>query len=180
MRKLVLLSVLGVIALALVSCGGGSWTELSVPSDPNFLFANGSGESATLQLALDKAIAAARTEISRQMTIKINSMQKIFAEEIGAGQDAELRSLYESATKTIVSQELYGSKVKEQKYRQVSGRYEAQVLMEYPIGAANAALANQIKSNQNMYTRFRASESFKEMETEVEKYEAWKKQQGMQ
>jgi len=182
MRKLMLLTVLALFSVALINCGGGNssggWTELAVPSDPNFLFAFGSGESATLQLALDKAIAAARTEVGRQMTIKLNSLQKIYAEEIGAGEDSELRSMYESVTKTIVSQELYGSKVKEQKYRQRSGRYEAQVVMEYPIGAANAALANQIKANNNMYTRFRASEGFKELESEVDKYEEWKKQQG--
>jgi len=181
MRKLMLLSVLAMFAVALVNCGGGGgWTELNVPSDPNFLFAFGSGESATLQLALDKGIAAARTEVGRQMTIKLNSLQKIYSEEVGAGDDSELRTMYEAVTKTIVSAELYGSKVKEQKYRQKGGRYEAQVVMEYPVGAANAALVNQIKKNNNMYTRFRASEGFKELEKEVDKYEEWKKNQGVQ
>jgi len=52
------------------------------------------------------------------------------------------------------------------------------VLAEYPIGAANEAFLEQIKRNEQMYTRFRSSETFKELNEEVERYEKWKKEQG--
>jgi len=86
-----------------------------------------------------------------------------------------LRQMYTSATKAVVSTQLMGSKIKEQKYQQNKGKYQAVVLVEYPIGAANTALVNQIKKNENLYTRFRASESFKELDAEVEKLEQEKK-----
>ena len=38
-------------------------------------------------------------------------------------------------------------------------------------------LMEQVKANEQMYTRFRATEAFKELDAEVQKYEAWKKSQ---
>ncbi len=49
-------------------------------------------------------------------------------------------------------------------------------LMQYPIGAANEALVQQIKKNQDMYTKFQASKSFKELDDEVNKLDESKQQ----
>jgi hypothetical protein len=49
--------------------------------------------------------------------------------------------------------------------------------MELPMGAANAQLMDEIKKNKELYTRFRASEVYKELDSEVQKYEEWKKAQ---
>jgi hypothetical protein len=35
----------------------------------------------------------------------------------------------------------------------------------------------QIKKNNEMYTRFRSSQAFKDLDSEVQKYEEWKKAQ---
>ena len=166
MRNLLLLS--GLLAmLTLSSCSG--WQKLTVPSDPNYLYAIGLAESKDKQLAIDKAALIARTEIGRQMELELNSLQKRFVEEIGAKDDAELSIQYTSATKEVVSTQLMGSRIKESKYKEEGDKYHAEVLVEYPIGKANEALVNQIKKNKEMYTRFLASESFKELELEVEK-----------
>jgi len=58
--------------------------------------------------------------------------------------------------------------------------WRAYVLVEYPIGAANQAFMEQVKKNDQMYTRFRASQTFKELDDEVKKYEDFKKQQTQQ
>ena len=49
--------------------------------------------------------------------------------------------------------------------------------MAMPIGDANAAIVNRIKAQQNLYTRFRASQAFTELEADVENYEKWKQDQ---
>lgn len=171
--------LVAVTVIVLLGCAGtGGWNTIKTPDDPNFLFANGTAESADLQLAIDRATLSARTEVGRQLELKLNSMQKSFAEETGAAGD-ELLQMYTTATKAVVSTQLSGSKIRESKYQEKNGIYRAVVLVEYPIGAGNAALLEQIKNNQNLYTRFRASESFKELENEVEKYENWKKEKGM-
>jgi hypothetical protein len=55
--------------------------------------------------------------------------------------------------------------------------WRAYVMMELPLGAANAALLDEIKKNKELYTRYRASEAFKDLDSEVQKYEEWKQQQ---
>ena len=51
--------------------------------------------------------------------------------------------------------------------------------MELPIGPANSALLDAVKKQQNLYTRFRSSQGFQELEEEVEKYDQFKKEQGL-
>jgi len=187
----ILMSVFGValIALMLVGCGGSKeaastgggdvpdWFT-NPPQDPNYLFAANTATSQDLQLAIDKAVTGARTEIGRQMEVKVNGLQKKFEEETGVGQDAQLLSQFTSASKTVVSTQLSGSRIKFQKQLREGNLWRAYVLMEYPIGAASEAMMKAIKSNNQMYTRFRASEAYKDLDTEVQKYEDFKKQQG--
>jgi hypothetical protein len=111
------------------------------------------------------------------MEVKVNGLQKKFEEETGVGQDAQLLSQFTSASKTVVSTQLSGSRIKFQKQLREGNLWRAYVLMEYPIGAASEAMMKAIKANNQMYTRFRATESFKDLDKEVEKYEEWKKQQ---
>jgi len=180
MRTKVLLGMAALAVVIIAGCAGsGGWKTIETPTDANFYFATGTSESADLQLAIDKATLNARAEIGRQLELKLNSLQKSFAEEVG-DTDPELNKLYSSATEVVVSTQLSGSKIKDTKYQEKNGKYHAVVLVEYPVNAANAALVNQIKKDQALYTRFRASEGFKELEAEVEKYENWKKEKGQE
>lgn len=180
------------VGLFLTGCGGGSqqaqqaastdvpeWFA-SPPSDPNYLFAPQTAVSQDLQLAIDKATTGARTEIGRQMEVRVQGLQKKFEEEVGTGTDAQLLSQFTQAAKTVVSTTLSGSKIKLQKQLREGNLWRAYVLMQYPIGAASDAFLQSMKKNDKTYTRFRATETFKEMEEEVKKYEEFKKSQGMQ
>ena len=189
LRSTIVLTLLALIAVAAFNCGGGSqgvkgegdvpaWF-LNTPQDPNYLFAATTATSQDLQLAIDKATTSARAEIGRQTDVKIKALQKRFDEEVGIGEDAELLQQFTAATKTVVSTSLSGSQIKEQKYVKEGTQYRSYVLVQYPIGAANEALMQQIRKSNQMYTRFRASETSKELEDEVNKYEEFKKNQGM-
>ncbi|MBU0475303.1 MAG: LPP20 family lipoprotein [Bacteroidetes bacterium] len=174
------------ISLLLFSCGGSkslSETEtgdipewyLNTPTSENYIFEAASATSRDMDLALNKAETEARAKIGRTMTSKINSMQKKFEEEVGEGENSELLSQFTQATKVIVSTELNGSRVKEKKFVKDGSNWRTYVLMEYPIGAAQKAFLNKIKDNNNLYTRFRATDAMKEMEADIQKYEEWKK-----
>jgi hypothetical protein len=191
MRKFLFVISLFIIVPALVGCGGSkslqSTDEGNVPdwftnppSDPNYFFSPSTATSQDLQLAIDKATTGARAEIGRQVDVKVKALQKRFDEEVGMGENAELMQQFTSATKTVVSTSLSGSRVSKQKQSRDGSIWRAYVLVEYPIGEANQALLNQIKKSQNMYTRFRASEAFKELEEETTKYDEWKKGQMQQ
>ncbi len=149
----------------------------NIPQDPNFLYAANTQVSEDLQLAIDKATTGGRTEVGRQMEVRLSGLQKRFAEETGTGNDAQLLQMFTEAEKTVVSTTLTGSRVKYQKQVKDGDLWRAYVLIEYPIGAANQALMQQIKGNNQMYTRFRASETFKELQDEVDKYDKFKQQQ---
>ena len=189
MRTFQALLVLSALALALFGCGGGSKSMQSadtgdipdwfkdIPKDPNYFFATNTQVSQDLQLAIDKATQGARTEIGRMVETKISGLQKRFTEETGTAGNAQLLDMFTQASKTIVSTSLSGSRASKQKHVKDGENWRAYVLVEYPVGAANEALMQQIKNNEQMYTRFRASQTFKELDEEVKKFEEFKKQQ---
>lgn len=148
------------------------------PTAADYLYAANTATSQDMQIAVEKALAGARTEIGRQVELRIQGLQKRFDEEVGVGQDAQLLQQFTQASKTVVSTSISGSRAKEQKIFKDAEIYRAYVLADYPIGAANQAFLEQLKKNEQMYTRFRSSETFKELNEEVEKYEKWKKEQG--
>jgi len=174
------------VSLLFISCGGSkslSETDtgdipawyLTTPTAENYIYEAASATSRDMDLALNKAETEGRAKIGRTMEVKINSMQKKFEEEVGQGENSEFLSQFTQATKAIVSTELTGSRVKEKKFVQDGSNWRVYVLMEYPIGSAQVAFLNKIKSNDALYTRFRSSDAMKEMEADVEKYEEWKK-----
>ena len=189
MRRI--LSVLFILCLAitLFNCGGAKkglsdadtgdipdWFT-NTPKDPNYLFAATTATSQDLQLSIDKAVTSARAEIGRQTDVRIQALQKRFDEEVGMGDDAELLQSFTSASKTVVSTSLGGSRISKQKQSKDGNLWRSYVLVEYPIGAANEALMEAIKKSNQMYTRFRSTEAFKDLDAEVAKYEEFKKKQ---
>jgi hypothetical protein len=183
MRTIVSYLALSLLAVILVGCGSSQKTvDMSdwetLPNDPNFFYAMNTQVSQDMQLAINKATADARAEIARQVELKVNGLQKRFMEETGAGDNAQLLSMFTEATKTVVSVALTGSRVAKQKTQKEGNGWRAYVLVEYPIGAVNQALQQQIKNREELYTRFRASQAYKELDDEVQKYEEWKKQQN--
>jgi len=187
MKKFYLLFALIISALYVVGCGGSQplpqtdtgevpdWYS-NVPADPNYLYAVNTSTSKDMQLAVDKALQAARTELGRQVEVKVNALQKRFQEETGIGDDAQLLDQFTQASKTVVSTSLSGSKEKLKKIVKDGNNWRAYVLVEYPLGAAQEALREQIKKNEQLFTRFRASQTYQELDNEVQKYEQQKKE----
>lgn len=177
-----------IVTLVLVGCGGSQplqktdtgdvpeWYS-NPPADPNYLDAVNTATSKDMQTAVDKATQAARTELGRQVEVKINGLQKRFTEETGIGDDAQLLDQFTQASKTVVSTSLSGSKEKQKKIVKDGNNWRAYVLVEYPLGAAQEALREQIKKNEQLYTKFRASQTYKELDDEVQKYDQSKKAQ---
>jgi hypothetical protein len=188
MRTVLMLSLLVVVAFVVAGCGGGPQTMQATstgdmpawypnpPQDPLYLRSANSAVSQDLQVAVDKATTGARAELGRILETKVSSLQKRFEEETGVGQDAQLLQQFTQATKIVVSTTMNGSKMKDQKSLKDGNMWRAYVMMELPIGAANEQLLQEIKKNQDLYTRFRASEAYKDLDTEVQKYEASKKE----
>jgi len=152
---------------------------INPPKDTKYLYATGTHKGPDLGFAREMAINAGRVEIASQIQTKITGLFKRFQEEIGVGEDAELTAMTATVSKAVVSESLSLSiPTKQDIKREESVLYRVYVLMEMPIKAVNAALVSEIKENRSMYTRFRASQAFKELEAEVAKYEQSEKEQS--
>ena len=191
--RLVSLTGLFLLSLALLSgCSGGPETMQktstgdipdwypNAPQDPLFARAANTAVSQDLQIAVDKASTGARAELGRVLETKVNTMQKRFEEETGTAAEAQLIQQFTQATKLVVSTTMNGSRMKDQKTVKDGNMWRAYVMMELPLGAANAALLDEIKKNKDLYTRYRASEAYRDLDSEVQKYEEWKAQQQQQ
>ena len=153
---------------------------LNIPEDPGYLYAVATASSKSMDMALDTARHASRTDLAGQISTKVQSLFKRFREEVGAGEDSELTAMTTAVSKEIVSELLTGAKPVKQDLSKEGSLYHAYVLSEMSVGAVNSTVVDQTKENRNMYTRFRASQGFKELEAEVEKYEKYKEEQAAQ
>ena len=151
---------------------------LNPPEDPNYLYSPATATSKDLQLAINTAKHQGQVDITQQLQTKVSGMFKRFREEVGAGEDAELIAQTTSASKAIVSETISGCKASKQEVKKEGTLFRAYVLMEMPIGASYTDMMGKIKSNQHMYDRFRATQTFDELNEEVGKYEQFKKEQG--
>jgi len=148
---------------------------LTPPQDPNFLFATGTATSRDMQLARDKASDAARMDMSKSIETRFEGLSKRFQEEVGTAMEAQYLDQFTQASKAVVSQVLTGVSIDQSTVANEGGVFRFYVLLKMPVGASSEALLNRIKQQEQLYTRFRSSEVFKELETETQKFEDWKK-----
>lgn len=151
---------------------------LKPPTDQNYLFGAATAVSRDLQLSINKAQSEGRNALAQQLEVKFGALNKRFVEEVGR-EGSQLLDQYTQAYKSVVSQVLFGSRARQQTLRTEGEMYRAVVLMELPIGEVSKKLLEQIRAQEQLYTRFRSSEVFKELDAEVQRYESWKREQGI-
>ena len=190
MRYTIILVILS--ALILAGCGGTKKTgELGAstkalesipdwftnpPVDPNYLFATGTATSIDMQLARDKASTSARNQIAKSIESNFKGLSKRFQEEVGTEENAQYLDMFTQAISEVTSQVLHGVSIDKADFQKEGNRFRAYVLAKMPLGATNQALLNKLKQQEEMYTRFRATQAFQELEEQTEKFERWKNQ----
>ncbi|MBC8231215.1 LPP20 family lipoprotein [bacterium] len=175
MKRIIILTISTIV---IIGCGGSKQFPFDIPNNPDYLYARATATSKDMQHAINSAKESGRVEIARQLETNVSAMFKRFIEETGGGSDAELLQQTADVSKSVVSTTLYGCRARKEDVKKEGGLYRAYVLMEVPIGEANAVLMAQIKAREHLYTRFRAAQGFKELAEEVERYERFKREQG--
>ncbi len=140
---------------------------LKPPADPEHLYAAASGTSRDLQVAMQKARTSAQADLAQQLNNRLANLTKQFQEETGMAEDSALLSQFSSATKAVTQQSLEGARVDQQQLAPEKEVYRAYVLMCLPLGQANQLLMAKLKANQELYTRFRATQAFDELDREL-------------
>lgn len=171
--------LLGCLLVAVgVGCGSSipDWYT-TPPADDDAIYGAGVGESQDLGMATTRAQEDARVQISRNVETKVSSLFKQFREQVGDIEEGEFLQMATDVSKSVTSSVTTATSVVDKKIEELDGGYRAYALMKMPIGEANAAIVSRIKAQQNLYTRFRASEAFSELEDDVAAYEKWKAKQ---
>ena len=183
MRKLIL-GIL-VFVLLILGCASGvtkvgkieipDW-YLNPPTAQDYIYGKATSTSLDLQLAIDKAKQGARLDIAENLESHIMALVKKFDEEVGGVEEGELLTQFTQVSKNVVDQTLVGSRENKTKIKEEGKGYRAFVLMELPIGKAREELLKQLYSseNENLYTRFRASQSFQDLKEEIESLRKYK------
>jgi hypothetical protein len=153
------------------------WFE-NPPSDPNYLFGLGTAVSTDMGLARDKASEAARMDLAKAIETRFQGLSKRFQEEVGTDANIQYLDMFTQATKSTVNTVLTGVSIDKSKLLNEGGKYRAYIMVKMAVGATSEALLNKLKKEEQMYTRFRASQVFQELEDETQKYDQWKKEQG--
>ncbi len=130
----------------------------------------GIGESKSLEIALNKAKTRGRVELAQMLEVKIEALQKDFIEEVGLAEEAQILAQFSSTAQVITSQQIWGSTAKELKYEIINGTVTAYALMELDP----KLVMNQLEKEKELYTRFRATKAFENLDAEIKEYEAYK------
>jgi hypothetical protein len=151
----------------IISCSRvPDWYE-ETPSDNNYLYAARSAVSKDMQFALEKATMEARAEIGRQVSTKIEELQKRFIQEIGDPGDKELGKSFAIATKAVVNTTLNGSKVLKKKFVKEDKHWRAYVLVVYPIGKAHREFLKNIVKDDALLQKVKSTQLFNDLKKEA-------------
>jgi hypothetical protein len=145
---------------------------LEVPEDSNYLYSAATMTGRDLQVSVQKATTAARTSLAQQFGVRVENLTKQFQEEIGVNEGSEFIQHFSSASKTVADEMLRGSHIEKKEIQPEKEVYRAYVLMRLPLGKANKMLLDEIKKNNALYSKFRATQAYEELDKEIGKQQS--------
>jgi hypothetical protein len=135
--------------------------------DDKTVVATGSATSADMQLALTKAQTVARAALAEEMDATYNVLTRQFAEEVGRDSTGQLLDQFTRTVEGVVHQTLVNSTPSRQHLQEEPGGYRAFVLIAVARTDLAARLVREIKTNEALYTRLRATQAFKDLEKAI-------------
>lgn len=183
--KSILLSA--IILPLLVSCGskepavntqGPSWYYNPPQDTEEYFYAAEMGESTRLQTAMRSAENSARQAMATKLEVKVSALQKSFEEEVQSGPDANYANTFSNASEQLVNETLNGvtrdrAECMELNPEQTGGNVNQRcfVMVRMPVGQARTALDNALSKDEELYTKFKASKAFEELQNRLHEIE---------
>lgn len=125
---------------------------------------------AGVQFARTEALAQGRSELARQVSVKVKDLVNNFAQQIGDGNDQSSDRFSEQVSKLVTQETLAGSR---QKDLWISPGSDLYVLVEINPEQAKAAIKSGIVSNYRendvRWQAFEARDGNKTLDEEIEK-----------
>jgi len=138
------------------------------PTDEFSVYSAGTATSADLQFAVDKAVLGAKRSLADRVNSKLSSKMKEFISESGVGENTQVLAESERVTSNLITEvNLAGYDVTQKKIVPAGTQYRVYVLLQYPLGQANRLLVEQVKKNDLLQGKLRASKAFQELEKDI-------------
>lgn len=123
-----------------------------------------------MQFAKTAALAQARDELARQISVKVRSLVNNFVQQTGLGDDQLVDRLGKQVSKQVTNETLSGSR---QKDVWISPSSELYVLVFMEINAIKQSVKNQVitsyKNKEAEWQMFKAQNAGEELDREIEK-----------
>ena len=192
-------SILLGLAMFSAACAGGGVQQSGVPapsqkvldqapewfnSPPRntaeIIYATGEAALPDPAQARESAVLSARNELAASLNTEMASLTEKFGSSVqGSPDGTETLNTFRQAIRGVVRQSLAETQIRNS-YRTVDAggaQYRVYVLVELNKAAAKQALMDKVKSDANLYARFRASQAFTDLDAELKKIDEGKKAQ---
>ena len=123
-----------------------------------------------MSIAKKKAMTEARAEIATAINAKVKSVTDSYVSSYQQDENDESKSRYQSLTRTVVEQELSGTRVIcEKTMKTPDGKYKVYVSLELAGEEIMNAMANRIKNDDKLRIDFEYEKFKKVFEEEMSK-----------
>jgi hypothetical protein len=142
----------------------------NLPSSDVALYACGTGMSSNLNIAQSRSLIAAKRKIADQIQGEYSGLMEEFVSAIGGDSNEQIQQQFQIASSNIiVSTKLAGYKTPKNKTIDEEGKFIHYLLIEYPVGAANSAIMQELRKNELLSTQENSEKAMAKLEAEIEK-----------
>lgn len=182
-------STLSIFLLSfMISCSGGktvvdsaqgpSWYFNPPQDTEEYFYAADMSENMRMSTAMRNAENGARQAMATKLKVKVSALQKSFEEEIQSGPNANYAATFSNASEQLVNNTMSGvsrhnAECVELNPERTGGNVNQRcyVLVRMPVGQARSALENALSKDEELYTKFKASKAFDELQERLHEIE---------
>ena len=162
--------VVSMFIILLVGCAGTAkapkWFN-KPPDKKGFKYAVGTDLSDRRQSALVQARDIAIADLSKQLEVASETVNKQVLEEIA---DRTAVNVWTSAQNTMIAQSIQGYREVQSEVKKSGRKFEAFVLIELNLVAAQERMLAELEKDAEVMKKLRKSELIQEMEENIEAY----------
>ncbi|MBM4404048.1 MAG: hypothetical protein FJ042_06680 [Candidatus Cloacimonetes bacterium] len=142
-------------------------------NDPAYICTYGQATRASEAASLTGADANAKSQAAQYVEVYVKSMMKNFEQEAGVV-NPQVLAMTENVVKVVASAKFSGILVGKTETRTVmepeGRRYKTWIQLKIPRNEVNKNLKFQIDNEEALYNQFKASQSYQELDREIERY----------
>lgn len=156
------------------------WFNSPPRNSAEIIYATGEAALPDPSQARESAVLSARNELAASLNTEMASLTEKFGSSVqGSPDGTETLNTFRQAIRGVVRQSLSETQIRNTHRTVDAGgtQYRVYVLVELNKAAAKQALMDKVKSDANLYARFRASQAFTDLDAELKKIDDGKKAQ---